>query len=82
MPHEQIEAIGFNGGSWNNERCVIFGGWPGVRILGVFKKDRKVDTKVLHQNFWVGPPLIIVILHICLIFYCEINSEYPITLMT
>ena len=34
MPHELFEAIGFDGGSWNNDRSVNFGGWPGVRILG------------------------------------------------
>ena len=35
-PHERIEAIGFDGGSLNNELYVTFGGWPGVRIIGVF----------------------------------------------
>ena len=56
MPHELIEAIGFGGGSCNNERSVTFGGWPSVIILGVVKKYRKVDTKVLRQKCWVGPP--------------------------
>ena len=38
-PQEQIEAIRFDGRSCNNEISVTFGGWPGVRILGVLKKQ-------------------------------------------
>ena len=56
-PCERIEAVGFDGGSCNNDLFVTFGGWPGVRIMGVLKKDRRVDTKVLHQKCWVGPPI-------------------------
>ena len=55
-PHERIEAIEFNGRSWSNEQSVTFCGWLGVRILGDFKKNRKVDTKVFRQKCWVGPP--------------------------
>ena len=60
-PHVRIEAIGFDGSSWNNERSVTFGGWTGVRILGVLKKYCKVNTKVLRQKCWVGPPIYIYI---------------------
>ena len=54
-PHERIETIVFDRGSWYNEQFVNFGGWSGVRIMGVLKKDLKVDTKVLRQKCWVGP---------------------------
>ena len=54
--NELIEAIGFDGGSLNNERSVTFGGWPDVRILRAKKKVRKVDIKFLRQKCWVGPP--------------------------
>ena len=33
--NERIEAIGFDGGSLNNERSVTFGRWPDVRIMGL-----------------------------------------------
>ena len=49
-PHERNEAIGFDGGSFNNELSVILGGWPNIRILGALKKVRKVDTKVLRHK--------------------------------
>ena len=52
-PHERIDGIGLDEGGCNNERSVTFGGWPGVRILGVLKKYRKVDTNFLcKKNVW------------------------------
>ena len=33
-PHKWIDYIGFNGGVFNNEKSVILGGWPDVKILG------------------------------------------------